>query len=105
MIRSFILIGLSSLSLRAQFDNLDRKSTRLNSSHGYISYAVFCLKKKKNIYRIDIDFQRAHKIVSVLDLLLQLLKKPDPGYTLVFSLILVHLAVFGLHLDRYTFFD
>src|SRR2546429_9092393 len=27
--------------------NRDRKSTRLNSSHGYISYAVFCLKKKK----------------------------------------------------------
>src|SRR2546422_9788306 len=27
---------------------LDRKSTRLNSSHGYISYAVFCLKKKNN---------------------------------------------------------
>src|SRR2546422_6405784 len=26
----------------------DRKSTRLNSSHGYISYAVFCLKKKKD---------------------------------------------------------
>src|SRR3712207_7576935 len=28
----------------------DRKSTRLNSSHANISYAVFCLKKKKNIY-------------------------------------------------------
>src|SRR2546422_1531297 len=28
-------------------DAEDRKSTRLNSSHGYISYAVFCLKKKK----------------------------------------------------------
>src|SRR2546422_6471707 len=28
---------------------VDRKSTRLNSSHGYISYAVFCLKKKKKI--------------------------------------------------------
>src|SRR2546429_6003698 len=27
---------------------VDRKSTRLNSSHGYISYAVFCLKKKKH---------------------------------------------------------
>src|SRR2546422_6968846 len=27
-------------------EDLDRKSTRLNSSHGYISYAVFCLKKK-----------------------------------------------------------
>src|SRR2546422_7495599 len=30
----------------------DRKSTRLNSSHGYISYAVFCLKKKKHIIGI-----------------------------------------------------
>src|SRR3712207_7898130 len=29
-------------------DQLDRKSTRLNSSHANISYAVFCLKKKKN---------------------------------------------------------
>ena len=28
---------------------IDRKSTRLNSSHGYISYAVFCLKKKKTV--------------------------------------------------------
>src|SRR5687768_17886239 len=32
------------------FPHLDRKSTRLNSSHGYISYAVFCLKKKKKKY-------------------------------------------------------
>src|SRR2546429_7315314 len=30
----------------------DRKSTRLNSSHGYISYAVFCLKKKKTTTRL-----------------------------------------------------
>src|SRR5256884_734453 len=29
---------------------IDRKSTRLNSSHGYISYAVFCLKKKKTMF-------------------------------------------------------
>src|SRR2546429_3604583 len=41
-------------SLRSTADKqakiLDRKSTRLNSSHGYISYAVFCLKKKnKNV--------------------------------------------------------
>src|SRR2546422_1432249 len=36
---------------------LDRKSTRLNSSHGYISYAVFCLKKKKTyIYIITANF-------------------------------------------------
>src|SRR2546429_4639846 len=32
----------------------DRKSTRLNSSHGYISYAVFCLKKKKKKTKITI---------------------------------------------------
>src|SRR2546429_2551843 len=30
-------------------ENRDRKSTRLNSSHGYISYAVFCLKKKNRL--------------------------------------------------------
>src|SRR2546422_8495492 len=36
------------LNRRDHFDcRQDRKSTRLNSSHGYISYAVFCLKKKK----------------------------------------------------------
>src|SRR2546422_7127892 len=34
------------LLAKAVKDNEDRKSTRLNSSHGYISYAVFCLKKK-----------------------------------------------------------
>src|SRR2546422_2619241 len=35
----------------------DRKSTRLNSSHGYISYAVFCLKKKKKqIQRIKVRY-------------------------------------------------
>src|SRR2546429_248219 len=33
---------------------LDRKSTRLNSSHGYISYAVFCLKKKNIDSTVDI---------------------------------------------------
>src|SRR6185503_21192195 len=32
----------------------DRKSTRLNSSHGYISYAVFCLKKKKVRMKVGI---------------------------------------------------
>src|SRR2546422_5523676 len=39
----------------------DRKSTRLNSSHGYISYAVFCLKKKKKSetqHPIDTHFQK-----------------------------------------------
>src|ERR1041385_441569 len=35
-------------AIASRVQALDRKSTRLNSSHGYISYAVFCLKKKKN---------------------------------------------------------
>src|SRR5687768_17730080 len=35
-------------TLANELQRLDRKSTRLNSSHGYISYAVFCLKKKKD---------------------------------------------------------
>src|SRR2546422_5014616 len=34
----------------------DRKSTRLNSSHGYISYAVFCLKKKKKNIQINKNY-------------------------------------------------
>src|SRR2546422_2797155 len=36
----------------------DRKSTRLNSSHGYISYAVFCLKKKKKKHVVYINRTR-----------------------------------------------
>src|SRR5256884_4428755 len=39
----------------------DRKSTRLNSSHGYISYAVFCLKKKKKINNAQHVHQKQHK--------------------------------------------
>src|SRR5205809_3387224 len=37
----------SAASRRSRSRSRDRKSTRLNSSHGYISYAVFCLKKKR----------------------------------------------------------
>src|SRR2546429_1375424 len=36
----------------ARDQSRDRKSTRLNSSHGYISYAVFCLKKKKDVFSV-----------------------------------------------------
>src|SRR2546422_1957397 len=46
--------ALRIVEQHAPGNNRDRKSTRLNSSHGYISYAVFCLKKKKHttvIYR------------------------------------------------------
>src|SRR4030042_3938169 len=45
----------------------DRKSTRLNSSHGYISYAVFCLKKKhiETNQRRHIDFERTERVLVV----------------------------------------
>src|SRR2546427_9335438 len=46
-----MVLALSSCSTR------DRKSTRLNSSHDQISYAVFCLKKKK---KIGSDFKRSN---------------------------------------------
>src|SRR5205809_6027407 len=42
-----ILFGTIHAALAPNRIMTDRKSTRLNSSHGYISYAVFCLKKKK----------------------------------------------------------
>src|SRR2546422_2686886 len=42
---------------------VDRKSTRLNSSHGYISYAVFCLKKKKTCHN------KHSGIIQTIDLL------------------------------------
>src|SRR2546429_2555745 len=47
-------IGVNRLSRKHH--TRDRKSTRLNSSHGYISYAVFCLEKKKK--------QHAHFVSS-----------------------------------------
>src|SRR5256884_4600921 len=56
---------------------LDRKSTRLNSSHGYISYAVFCLKKKKTTTHpapatllflpLRAEFLRYHALVLAFD--------------------------------------
>src|SRR5438034_6983685 len=41
----------------------DRKSTRLNSSHTVISYAVFCLKKKKNSQKISTQSKTTNSIV------------------------------------------
>src|SRR2546429_4869822 len=55
----------------------DRKSTRLNSSHGYISYAVFCLKKKKkalsaavpvHIRNLDVTFSKQRRARIILQL-------------------------------------
>src|SRR2546426_6967558 len=53
----------SAETRRLQRDDADRKSTRLNSSHLVISYAVFCLKKKKN--RKDLRISWAPWLVVV----------------------------------------
>src|SRR5690625_5880243 len=47
MLQSDLIDGLADEHTQDLFSQLDRKSTRLNSSHVAISYAVFCLKKKK----------------------------------------------------------
>src|SRR2546422_7686607 len=46
----------------------DRKSTRLNSSHGYISYAVFCLKKKKKNYFSDVEYKKLNQKQTIYSL-------------------------------------
>src|SRR5437867_6332948 len=43
----------ASPMVASSFSTIDRKSTRLNSSHRTISYAVFCLKKKKSVHATD----------------------------------------------------
>src|SRR5438477_9016262 len=52
----FVNIG----TINAAQNEADRKSTRLNSSHMSISYAVFCLKKKKQTKQTVPDFQTSH---------------------------------------------
>src|SRR2546422_4226726 len=51
---------LAAITKEMQEQTGDRKSTRLNSSHGYISYAVFCLKKKKKNTTRESDYT-AHR--------------------------------------------
>src|SRR5256885_13001278 len=58
----------------------DRKSTRVNSSHLVISYAVFCLKKKKNP-----SFVISTIVLRPLDLSLCIIEHP-PVYTVVFTM-------------------
>src|SRR4030043_411010 len=54
--RRLLRVNLSNGAIKEE----DRKSTRLNSSHGYISYAVFCLKKK-NLHTIIVMCASADK--------------------------------------------
>src|SRR2546422_8611100 len=60
-----------AVSLYRDFHPRDRKSTRLNSSHGYISYAVFCLKKKKKpVNQLSLSIQAHHFLIALAQRLL-----------------------------------
>src|SRR5687768_17619760 len=50
LMESARLLGEKCREFAVEGSVVDRKSTRLNSSHGYISYAVFCLKKKNKAH-------------------------------------------------------
>src|SRR3712207_8934717 len=50
---SFVIFIFVVVIYHFLFTSLDRKSTRLNSSHANISYAVFCLKKKKQYHHLN----------------------------------------------------
>src|SRR5207248_4402906 len=56
----YLALGFRGFKLGTGQALLDRKSTRLNSSHRTISYAVFCLKKKKKKYNISSCHYRTH---------------------------------------------
>src|SRR5256885_7411800 len=70
---NFSSLSIFHTNLSSSIEDTDRKSTRLNSSHLVISYAVFCLKKKKNkivckILRLLITVRTSH-FAEVLHLL------------------------------------
>src|SRR2546429_2768471 len=61
------VISVMTTYLKRERDGGDRKSTRLNSSHGYISYAVFCLKKKiKGKQNLSITQLRTNRLANSL---------------------------------------
>src|SRR2546430_6705392 len=60
-IANFLVCGLLTL---------DRKSTRLNSSHSQISYAVFCLKKKKQISVTNISIATITSLIYITEIIL-----------------------------------
>src|SRR2546429_6658504 len=69
------LVQGGHLARRPKCLPIDRKSTRLNSSHGYISYAVFCLKKK-NIELTNTEFSPPHQPIYH-----RLLSTAPPSFT------------------------
>ena len=58
-------VGIWCLVLVLVLVLVDRKSTRLNSSHGYISYAVFCLKKKTHKKTLQETIYKTESVIQI----------------------------------------
>src|SRR6478736_8364035 len=65
---AFCGIRPTAFSARLQFACGDRKSTRLNSSHSQISYAVFCLKKKKHTNERPYEMELKESCVQTIEI-------------------------------------
>src|SRR2546422_2997073 len=68
LVTTLLVIGIKESATTNNVIVLDRKSTRLNSSHGYISYAVFCLKKKKTYFHAKEQSNSAHTVSRSVEL-------------------------------------
>src|SRR5258707_9664860 len=78
-------LPLCTANVNMRFNVIDRKSTRLNSSHANISYAVFCLKKKKYALRLEVHVVRnlndIHEPLGVEELLENVCKREGTIHT------------------------
>src|SRR5687768_17873743 len=77
--------GIMTDGFGAYWNWRDRKSTRLNSSHGYNSYAVFCLKKKTHVRQGLVDRQACARDERRRPARLRVLERPDLGRSLHLS--------------------
>src|SRR5689334_24243775 len=66
LLRFGLPVAVGDHTLRAM-PEIDRKSTRLNSSHSSISYAVFCLKKKKKKHNKEFVYRDYHIMIQQMD--------------------------------------
>src|SRR5260364_17185 len=76
----------SDFTVDGTWTKTDRKSTRLNSSHQIISYAVFCLKKKK-----DIEALLGWRDIKLSEPVYRLARQPDSGVYGLISIEVSHL--------------
>src|SRR5205809_6048476 len=80
----------------------DRKSTRLNSSHGYISYAVFCLKKKKKKNIKDINTKKKTEIYTISDMMYDYILHQGVVVLLLSDVVLTMRLAFVTYFDICT---